>query len=144
MNPQLYIWLKVFHLVTVMAWMVSIFYLPRILVHVVEARAANQSVDRLFIMARKLFKFGNIMMVIAWITGLWIAISMGYFSGQGWLHAKLLLVIIFIGYNHMTFGLVKKAEKGTLTWSSKALRWFNELPILLVLIVVFLAVAKPM
>ena len=144
MNPQLYIWLKVIHLVMVMAWMVSIFYLPRILVHVVEARAEGQSVDRLFIMARKLFKFGNIMMIIAWITGLWIAISMGFFSGQGWLHAKLLLVIIFIGYNHMTFGLVKKAEKGALTWSSKALRWFNELPILLVIIAVYLVIGKPM
>lgn len=144
MNPQLYIWLKVIHLVMVMAWMVSIFYLPRILVHVVEARAAGQSVDRLFIMARKLFTFGNIMMVIAWITGLWIAISMGFFSGQGWLHAKLALVLLFIGYNHMTFGLVKKAEKGALTWSSKALRWFNELPILLVLIAVYLVIGKPM
>ncbi|QXD24708.1 CopD family protein [Opitutia bacterium ISCC 51] len=144
MNPQLYIWLKVFHLVMVMAWMVSIFYLPRILVHIVEGRAANQSVDRLFIMARKLFMFGNIMMVIAWITGLWIAISMGYFSGQGWLHAKLLLVVILIGYNHMTLGLVKKAEKGSLSWSSKALRWFNELPIILVVIAVFLVIGKPM
>jgi protoporphyrinogen IX oxidase len=144
MNPQLYIWLKVFHLVMVMAWMVSIFYLPRILVHIVEGRAANQSVDRLFIMARKLFIFGNIMMVIAWITGLWIAISMGYFSGQGWLHAKLLIVVILIGYNHMTLGLVKKAEKGALSWSSKALRWFNELPIILVVIAVFLVIGKPM
>ena len=144
MNPQLYIWLKVIHLVMVMAWMVSIFYLPRILVHIVEARSEGQSVERLFIMARKLFTFGNIMMVIAWITGLWIAISMGFFSGQGWLHAKLLLVILFIGYNHMTLGLVKKAEKGTLTWSSKALRWFNELPIILVVIVVFLVIGKPM
>ena len=144
MSGQLYIWLKVIHLVMVMAWMVSIFYLPRILVHVVEARAEGQSVDRLFIMARKLFKFGNIMMIIAWITGLWIAISLGFFSGQGWLHAKLLLVILFIGYNHMTFGLVKKAEKGELSWSSKALRWFNELPILLVLIAVYLVIGKPM
>ena len=144
MSGQLYIWLKVIHLVMVMAWMVSIFYLPRILVHIVEARAEGQSVDRLFIMARKLFMFGNIMMIIAWVTGLWIAISLGFFSGQGWLHAKLLLVLIFIGYNHMTLGLVKKAEKGALTWSSKALRWFNELPIVLVIIVVYLVIGKPM
>lgn len=128
----------------VMAWMVSIFYLPRILVHVAEARAEGQGIDRLFIMARKLFVFGNIMMVIAWITGLWIALALGFFKGQGWLHAKLLLVFIFIGYNYITFGLVKKAERGALTWSSKALRWFNELPVLLVIAAVYLVIAKPM
>jgi len=144
MSGQLYLWIKTIHLVMVMAWMVSIFYLPRILVHIVEANAAKQSTDRLFIMARKLFKFGNIMSVIAIATGLWIGISMGFFSGQGWLHAKTFLVVIFIGYNHMTFSLIKKAEKGTLTWSSAALRWFNELPILLVIVVVYLVLAKPM
>ena len=144
MSGQLYLWIKTIHLVMVMAWMVSIFYLPRILVHIVEANAAKQSTDRLFIMARKLFKFGNIMSVIAIATGLWIGSSMGFFSGQGWLHAKTFLVVIFIGYNHMTFSLIKKAEKGTLTWSSAALRWFNELPILLVIVVVYLVLAKPM
>jgi putative membrane protein len=112
-------------------------------VHIVEGKAAGQSVDRLFLMAGKLFKFGNIMSVFAVATGLWIAISMGYFSGQGWLHAKLLLVVLFIGYNHMTFGLVKKADKGSLTWSSNALRWFNEIPLIGLIIIVFLAVAKP-
>ncbi|MCB1121347.1 MAG: CopD family protein [Verrucomicrobiae bacterium] len=143
MSGQLYIWLKIIHLVMVMAWMVSIFYLPRILVHIVEGKAEGQSVDRIFIMARKLFKFGNIMSIIALVTGVWIGISMGYFSGQGWLHAKLLFVILFFGYNHMTFGLVKKAEKGTLTWSSKALRWFNEIPLVALIIVVWLVIAKP-
>ena len=143
MNPQLYLWLKVLHLVFVMAWMVSLFYLPRILVHAVEGKAAGQSIDRLFIMARSLFKFGNIMMVIALVTGLWIGISMGYFSGQGWLHVKILLVVLFIGYNHMTFGLVKKAEKGTLSWSSSTLRWFNEVPLIGLIIIVFLVIGRP-
>jgi protoporphyrinogen IX oxidase len=143
MSGQLYLWIKTLHLVMVMAWMVSLFYLPRILVHVVEGKAEGQSVDRLFIMARKLFKFGNIMMVTALATGLWIAIALHFFSGQGWLHAKLLLVVLFIGYNHMTFGMVKKAEKGTLSWSSSALRWFNEVPLVGLIIVVFLAIAKP-
>ena len=127
----------------VMAWMVSLFYLPRILVHIVEGKAEGQSVSRLFTMARKLFIFGNIMSVIAILTGLWVGISMGYFSGQGWLHAKILLVVLFIGYNHMTFGLVKKADKGTLTWSSKALRWFNEIPLIGLILIVFLAIGKP-
>lgn len=143
MSGQLYIWLKIIHLVMVMAWMVSIFYLPRMLVHIVEGKAAGQDVDRIFIMARKLFKFGNIMSIIVLVTGLWIAISLKFFTGSGWLHAKLLLVVLFFGYNHMTFGLVKKAGKGTLSWSSGALRWFNEVPLVVLVITVWLVIAKP-
>ena len=126
-----------------MAYVVSLFYLPRILVHIAEGRAEGQSVDRLFIMARKLFKFGNIMFVVALASGFWVAWKLGYFSGQGWLHAKLTLVFLFIGYNHMTFGMVRKAERGTLTWSSNALRWFNEIPLIALIAIVYLVVAKP-
>ena len=143
MHPQLYLWLTVIHLVSVMAYAVSLFYLPRILVHVAEGKAEAQSVDRLFIMARKLFKFGNIMLVVSLISGLWVAIELGFLSGQGWLHAKLTLVLLFIGYNHVTFGMVKKAERGKLTWSSKALRWFNEIPLIALIAIVYLVIAKP-
>ena len=143
MHPQLYLWLTVIHFVSVMAYAVSLFYLPRILVHIAEGRAEGQSVDRLFIMARKLFKFGNIMFVAALASGLWVAWKLGYFSGQGWLHAKLTLVFLFLVYNHMTFGMVKKAERGTLTWSSNALRWFNEIPLIALIAIVYLVVAKP-
>ena len=144
MSGQLYLWTKTIHLVMVMAWMVSLFYLPRIIVHLVEAKEAGQGVDRLYIMARKLFMFGNVMSLIAIVTGVWIGIAMGFFSGQGWLHAKTLLVVLFIGYNHYTFGLVKKAERDALTWSSKALRWFNEIPLIGLIIVVYLVIGKPM
>ena len=143
MSAQLYLWLKTIHLVFVIAWMVSVFYLPRILVHVVEGKGEGQSVSRLFIMARKLFLFGNIMSIFALITGLWIAITMGFFTGQGWLHTKLVFVVLFYGYNHMTFAMVKKAEKEQLTWSSTALRWFNEVPLIALIIVTYLVIAKP-
>ncbi len=99
--------------------------------------------SRLFIMAGKLFRFGNVMLVIALVTGLWVALALGFFSGQGWLHAKLALVFLFFCYNHMTFGMVKKAERGKLTWSSKALRWFNEIPLIALIAIVYLVVAKP-
>ncbi len=143
MHPQLYLWLTVIHFISVIAFSVSLFYLPRILVHIAEGKAEGQSVDRLFIMARKLFRFGNIMFVIALASGLWVAIALGYLSGQGWLHAKLTLVFLFFGYNHMTFGMVKKAERGKLTWSSKALRWFNEVPLIALIAIIYLVVAKP-
>ncbi len=143
MNAQLYIWLKVIHLVSVMAYMVSLFYLPRILVHISEGKTAGESVSRLYIMARKLFAFGNVMMPIALITGLWVGIQMGFFAGQGWLHAKTGIVVLFIGYNLMTFGLVKKAGQGRLTWSSKALRWFNEIPLIALVLIIYLVLGKP-
>lgn len=144
MSGHLYIWTKTIHLVMVMAWMVSLFYLPRILVHLVEGKAAGQGVERLYIMARKLFMFGNVMSVLAILSGVWIGISMGYFSGQGWLHAKTFLVVLFIGYNHWTFRMVKKAEQEALSWSSTALRWFNEIPLVGLIIVVYLVIGKPM
>ena len=120
MHPKLYLWLTVIHIVSVMAYVVSLFYLPRILVHISEGTAAGQSVKRLFIMARKLFRFGNYLFALAFVTGLWVALEMGYFTGQGWMHAKLTLVFLFFGYNHMTYSLVKKAERGNLTWSTKS------------------------
>ncbi len=153
MNPQLYFWLKTLHLVFAMAWMVSLFYLPRILVHFKEAQDAGQGTERLSIMARSLFKFGNIMAIVALGLGLWIAFGHNIYGNinmfisdvlpKGWLHTKVLLVVIMFGYNGMTLSLFKKAEKGALSWSSKGLRWFNELPLILLIAIIFLVIAKP-
>jgi len=137
-----YIILKTLHLIGIMVWVANLFYLPRILVHQAEAALKGQDTERLIIMARKLFIFGNLLGVPAMILGIWLGIQMNYWTGQGWLHVKTLLVIILFGYNHMTFGMVKKAAKGELNWSSKALRWFNEVPLVIFMLVIFLAVAK--
>lgn len=94
-----YLWVKVFHLLFMMSWMAGIFYLPRIFVHFVEGQAAGQQVDRLAIMASKLWKFMTIMMVLTLITGFWLWLGFGI-SG-GWLHAKLLMVALLIAYHFL-------------------------------------------
>ncbi len=77
------LWLKTFHILFVMSWMAGIFYLPRIFVHFVEGQQAGEQVDRLAIMARKLYGFMTIMMMLAIGTGLWLWLAYG-FSGN-WL-----------------------------------------------------------
>ncbi len=91
------LWLKTFHILFVMSWMAGIFYLPRIFVHFVEGQQAGQQVDRLAIMARKLYGFMTIMMVLAVGSGLWL--WLGYGFAGGWLYVKLLFVTFMLGYH---------------------------------------------
>ena len=94
------LWVKTIHILFVIAWTAGLFYLPRILVHFVEAEAAGEDNRRLVIMAEKLFKFTAIMALIALATGLWLWLYYGI-AGQ-WLNAKLLFVGVLICYQLQT------------------------------------------
>jgi len=72
------LWLKVIHILFVMSWMAGIFYLPRIFVHYVEGKEAKQDVSRLVIMARKLYGFMSIMMLVALASGIWLWVAYGF------------------------------------------------------------------
>ncbi len=135
-----YNWFKSFHIFFVIAWMVGIFYLPRIMVHYQEAKKEGQGIARLVIMARKLYAFSSIMMFPAIITGatLWLHFGM---TGR-WLHIKLTLVALIIIHHHICGRFVKQMEKDELKRSSVFFRWFNEYPTLLMLGIVILAVFK--
>lgn len=136
-----YLWTKVFHLLFMMSWMAGIFYLPRIFVHFVEGKEAGQQVDRLAIMANKLWKFMTIMMVLTLVTGgaLWLVYG---FSG-GWLHAKLSLVFLLIIYHFWTYKKTKQMQTGHLDRSGVYYRWVNEIPLFLALGILILVVLKP-
>ncbi len=135
------LWLKAIHILFVMSWMAGIFYLPRIFVHFVEGKAAGQDVDRLAIMARKLYGFMTIMMVIALITGIWLWLAYG-FSG-GWLHVKLLFVALMVVYHFWCRLRVKEMQQGHLDHSGVFYRWMNELPLILLSIILVMVVVKP-
>ena len=135
------LWLKAVHILFVMSWMAGIFYLPRIFVHFVEGKAAGQDVDRLAIMARKLYGFMTIMMVIALITGIWLWLAYG-FSG-GWLHVKLLFVALMVVYHFWCRLRVKEMQQGHLDHSGVFYRWMNELPLILLSIILVMVVVKP-
>ncbi len=136
------LWVKTFHILFVMSWMAGIFYLPRIFVHFVEGQAAGEDVRRLVIMARKLYRFMTIMMVIAMATGLWLWLGFG-FSG-GWIHAKLTLVTLLLLYHFWAGKRVQQMEtEGHLDHSGIFYRWMNEIPLVLLVGILILVVIKP-
>ncbi|ALN90445.1 CopD family protein [Lysobacter gummosus] len=136
-----YVWTKTFHIVFVIAWMAAVFYLPRILVNIAEAGDEPAVRARLVLMGRKLYRFGHMMFGIAAILGLtlWLVFHM---SG-GWLHAKLALVAALLVYYIFTGRWLKGVDKGQALPSSRTLRLFNELPLVALIAIVWLVLAKP-
>ena len=147
-----YLWVKTLHIVMMTAWMASVFYLPRILVNQAEAAGEPAVGARLGLMGARLYRFGHVMFGLAFLFGLvlWLGYrvipdfpTMVAAGAAGWLHAKLTLVIALMVYYMVTGRWVKAAAAGRALPSSKALRWFNELPLLLFIGVVYLVLAKP-
>ncbi|WP_243853361.1 CopD family protein [Luteibacter anthropi] len=121
--------------------MATVFYLPRILVNVVEAGDEPAVRARLELMARRLYKFGHSMFGMAFLFGLVLWLYFGITGG--WLHAKLTLVAVMLAYFIWNGRLLKRSMAGGALPSGKTLRIFNELPVLVLLAIIFLVVAKP-
>jgi protoporphyrinogen IX oxidase len=146
-----YLLIKTLHLLFVIAWMAAVFYLPRILVNMAEA--ANEPVvqARLQLMGRRLYKFGHAMFGMALLFGitLWqgwrvLPSSMpNMVGGMHWIDAKLTLVIALLAYYIVCGRMLKRAAAGMALPSSRALRWLNELPVLLLFVILYLVIAKP-
>lgn len=148
---MIYIWTKSLHLLFVIAWMAAVFYLPRILVNLAEAGPQPDVRERLLLMGRRLYGFGHSMFGITLLLGLLLwqgfRISPAWFPpvavGGGWLHAKLLLVGLLLAFFIWSGIQLKRCARGMHLPGATALRWINELPILLALGAIFLAVGKP-
>jgi len=136
-----YFWTKTAHVVFVMAWMASVFYLPRILVNIAEAGDAADVRARLVLMGRRLYRFGHMMFGFAFVLGLVLWLHFGI--AGAWLHAKLGLVVLMLVHFSVAGRWLKGVDKGRALPSSRALRWFNELPVLLLVAIVYLVLAKP-
>jgi len=138
------LWIKSLHIVFIASWFAGLFYLPRILVNLAQ-ETDTAATSRLLLMARKLYRFTTMLALPAIVFGawLWLGYGIGKGPGNGWLHAKLFLVILVIGYHHACGSLLKKFENGANTRSHVWLRWFNEVPVLLLLAIVILVVVKP-
>ncbi|MEM8513084.1 putative membrane protein [Massilia sp. MP_M2] len=136
----MYLWIKALHIVFIASWFAGLFYLPRLFVNLAE-ETNPAARDRLLGMARRLYRFSMILSVPAVLLGVWL--WMGYGIKGGWLHAKLLLVFLTIGYHHMCGGILKKFERGVNARSHTWYRWFNEVPVVLMLAIVILVTVKP-
>jgi len=146
----IYTWTKSLHLLFVIAWMAAVFYLPRILVNLAEVGDQAAVRERLLLMGRRLYRFGHVMFALLLVLGL--LLWMGYridptlwpqVVAGGWMHAKLTLVALLFAYYIVTARMMKRVQSGGTLPSSKALRWFNELPIFLALGAIWLVIAKP-
>ncbi|HEU4773409.1 MAG TPA: CopD family protein [Lysobacter sp.] len=146
-----YLWTKTFHLVFVIAWMAAVFYLPRILVNIAEAGEAPDVRSRLTLMGRRLYRFGHIMFGLSVLLGLVLWLGYRFLpdfptmvaQGSGWLHAKLALVAVLFGYYIVSGRWLRGVDAGRPLPSSKALRWFNEVPVLLLIMIVWLVLRQP-
>jgi len=138
------LWVKSLHIVFVISWFAGLFYLPRILVNLAMETDATAT-QRLLLMARKLYRFMTMLAVPALAFGLvmWLGYGIGRGEGNGWLHAKLALVVVLVGYHHACGSLLKKFERGENKRSHTWFRWFNEVPVLVLLAIVILVVVKP-
>ncbi|MEO6321416.1 MAG: CopD family protein [Polaromonas sp.] len=140
------LWVKSFHIVFIASWFAGLFYLPRIFVNL--AMVPPQSVaerERLILMAGKLLRFSTILAVPALALGLWLYLGYGIGRGPGsyWMHAKLAVVVLVIGYHHACSRMLAKFVARRNTRSHVWLRWFNEVPVLLLVAAVILVVVKP-
>jgi len=141
-----YLWVKALHIIFVASWFAGLFYLPRLFVNLAMVPADSHAErERLLVMARKLYRFSNILMTIALITGLtlWLYFGIGKGPGQIWLHIKLTLVIGVVGYHHVCRKFLREFEALRNRRTHKWYRVFNEASVLLFAAIVFLVVLKP-
>jgi putative membrane protein len=139
-----FLWIKTLHLMFVISWFAGLFYLPRIFVNLAMVPADSTAErDRLLLMARKLYRFMMPLMVLSLVFGLWLWIGYGVGKGSGWMHAKLAIVIILIGFQHGCGRLIKKLAAGSDRHSHVWFRWFNEVPTIALLLTLVLVVIKP-
>ncbi len=138
------LWIKAFHIIAVVCWFAALFYLPRLFVY--HAMAEDQtSKERFKIMERKLYRGIMTPSMIAVIAlGVWLlTINPSYYFSQGWVHAKLFLVVLLVGYHFHCGHLLKQFRDDKNQRSHVFFRWFNEAPVLILIAIVILAVVRP-
>jgi len=138
-----YLWIKAVHIMAVIAWMAGLFYLPRLFVYHAQEPVGSPTSALFKIMERRLMKaIMTPAAVLAWAMGLWLAFTLG-FHGNGWLHAKLALVVILTGV-HIYLERCRRAfAMDQNQHTHKFYRLLNEVPTLLMLVIVPLVVLKP-
>jgi len=138
------LWIKSLHIVFIASWFAGLFYLPRIYVNLAQVPAGpGAERERLLGMASRLLRFTTILALPALVFGAWLFLGYGIGRGAGWMHAKLFVVFLALGYHHACWSLLRKLRAGADRHGDRWFRWFNEVPVLLLLAAVVLVVVKP-
>jgi len=141
-----YLWVKAFHIVFVASWFAGLFYLPRLFVNLAMVPADSHAErERLLLMARKLVRFSTLLAVPAVVLGLilWLGYGVGRGPGSTWMHLKLVLVLVVLGYHHGCARLLRVFEQMANRRTDRWYRVFNESAVLLFAAIVVLVVVKP-
>jgi protoporphyrinogen IX oxidase len=139
----MYLWIKALHVIAVIAWMAGMLYLPRLFVYHCEAEAGSKQSETFKVMERRLLKaIMNPAMIVTWLAGLYLAWA-GQFFTAGWLHGKLLLVVLLSGVHGFCSRCIKDFAADRNTRSQKFYRIINEVPTVLMIGIVILVVVKP-
>jgi len=146
--PESYLWFQTFHIIGVVVWFAGLFYLVRLFIYHVEAAEQEQPIRAAFeqqygLMERRL---ANIIttpgMAVAVSCAVGLLVVNPSWLQQSWMHAKLLFVAFLLGYHWLCYRLMGQLQRGECNWSGRQLRALNELPTLLLVIVVLLVVFK--
>ena len=141
------LWIKALHIIFVASWFAGLFYLPRIFVNLASVHADSHAErERLLLMARRLYRFSSLLMLPALAFGLllWLYWGVGKSGpGNGWLHAKLVFVVLALGYHHACRSMLGKFERFENRRSERWFRVFNEAAVLIFAAIVLLVVVKP-
>ena len=142
---NLYLTLKALHLIAIISWMAGLLYLPRIFVYHQENKNELKASEIFKVMERKLYYYIMIpSMVLSWIFGLLLIGSIGFNQlSQTWIQIKLILVIILTAYHFFLGFCLNKFKNDQNTYSSKFYRIFNEVPTILLILIVFIVIFKP-
>jgi putative membrane protein len=139
----MYEWIKAFHVLAVISWMAGMLYLPRLMVYHAESAVGSIQSETFKIMERRLLKgIINPAMIVTWVLGLYLAWAGFGFKG-GWLHGKILLVIMLSGIHGYLVGRVRDFANDRNAKSARFYRIINEVPAVLMVGIVILVVVKP-
>ena len=143
LSDDAYLWFKALHIMAVIAWMAGLFYLPRLFIYHYDKAPGSESSETFKVMEGRLYRFiMNPSMMIAWVFGLFIAWQ-GLWFGAGWLHVKLLAVIV-LTVTHVYYGRAVRAfARDERPLTTRHWRLLNEVPALLMIVIVLMAVLKP-
>ena len=140
---MLYLWIKAFHIVSVIAWMAAMLYLPRLFVYHCEAELGSKQSETFKLMERRLLKFiATPAMIATWATGLWLMLEAGFLR-SGWMHGKLALVLALSALHGLDAKWVRDFAAERNRHSARFYRFANEVPTVLMILTVVLVVMKP-
>lgn len=139
-----YLWIQSLHIIAVISWMAAMLYLPRLFVYHADTQVGSDQSETFKVMERKLVRYiGTPAMIATWVFGIMMVVANPSVFDGGWMHIKFTCVILMSAFHGISASWMKKFSRDENTKSAKFYRYANEIPTVLMIIIVIMAVAKP-